>query len=123
MRFLLALAGKYTPSVRVGATTGEAGKPVLTGTFLLVLGLVLLPSAGAAVLVWKVIWTEDLLHQPASRATLALLSLLVALMMAGVGALRWMRARTSRRPRWQRVHAVLVWLVAAYSLFLATSLM
>lgn len=78
-------------------------------------GLLVL-GAGALVLAGNVFLSEQVLRRPASPIVLALLFLDLALMMIGLAIARFVRASSSRRPRWQRAYGVLLLVLAGYLL-------
>jgi len=77
------------------------------------LGLLLALSAAALALGGAMLWTEEALRRGPSPAIRVPLSLILALMLTGFAAIKWTGASASRRPRWQRVHGILLLLGAA----------
>lgn len=98
-----------------GAEVSAPQSPLSRKVLGLLVGLLAL-GAGLLVLVGTIFWSEEVLRRPASPIVRGLLLLILALMMTGLAILSFVRASSSKRPRWQRAHGVLLLVLAGYLL-------
>lgn len=109
-RGVIATAGQQiTNSANLWMPRGSLARKALA------CGLLALCGAAAA-LGGAVLWNEEVLGKPANPAIHAPLSLILALLSGGFGAMTWRGAAASRRPRWERVHGALLLFLAVFLL-------
>jgi hypothetical protein len=89
-----------------GAPRPHVSRPAPPGLLGLLILLIVCAGALAAIGV-AMVWAVGCKGEPV-RPFIHVLEPLLACAMLGLAALRWMRAPTSRHPRWQRAHSVLL---------------
>jgi hypothetical protein len=83
-------------------------------------GVMTVGAFGLPVLIGYIFWAEVVLQRPSSPASRALVLVILATLLGGFSVVRFVGASASRRPRWQRVHGVMLLVLAACFLFQGT---